>query len=183
MKKRLLSILGILALMLPLVFVTIPVTAQSFTHAPVVRVDGKDYWFDGAPDGPGGAKDVPGHEWAQVKRNQLEGRHYNTGPFGAPKWWSSDSDNGTLLYEVDAIIDTWSLSKAAQYASRGYVHYHELVLTSDGITKHPKKVVWLKHTAVDSFTLDGGPHPELSHPVTPGIDYHFINNWFMPYSP
>ena len=184
MKKRLVLTLGVLALLLPALLIAVPVAASGFVHAPVVTVDGVDYWLDGAPDGPGGAKDIPGHYWEQVRPNQLVGKHYNTGPFGAPSWWSSDAGDGALLYTVDAIIDTWSRGKAARYAARGYVHYHELVSTSDGTTKHPRKVIWLKHTAETSFTLDGGPHPELAHPVTSGVvDYHFINNWFMPYSP
>ncbi len=186
MKKRTLIIFGTLVLLLPALFISaMPLAAQGFIHAPTVTVDGVDYWFDGAPDGPGGAKDIPGHYWAQGKgnSNQLVGKHYNTGPGGAPQWWSSDAPNGELLYIVHAIIDTWSAEKAAWYASRGYVHYHELVRTSDGITKHPNKVVWLKHTARTSFTLDGGPHPELEHDVTPGKDYEFIPNGMMPYVP
>jgi selenium-binding protein 1 len=114
--------------------------------------------------------------------DELVGKHYNTGPFGAPQWWSSDAPDGELLYMVHAIIDTWSEEKAADYAARGYVHYHELVSVADG-TLHPSKVVWLKHFARTSFTLDGGPHPELSHAVTPGVDFEFIPNWNMPYSP
>jgi len=182
MKKRLLLIAGVLVLALS-VFVVTPVLAKGFTHTPVVTVDGMDYWLDGAPDGPGGAKDIPGHYWVQAGPNQLVGKHYNTGPFppNNPQWWSSDAPDGELLYIVHAIIATWSEEKAEMYASKGYVHYHELVLTSDGTTKHPNKVVWLKHTARTSFTLDGGPHPELSHPVTPGVDYEFIPNGGMPY--
>jgi hypothetical protein len=110
------------------------------------------------------------------------GKHYNTGPFGAPSWWSSDAGDGKLLYIVDAIIDTWSPEKAASYASQGYVHYHELLKVSDG-TLHPTKVLWLKHIARTSFNLDGGPHPEVGHEVTPGLDRDFINNYFMPYTP
>ncbi len=83
---------------------------------------------------------------------------------------------------MHAIIDTWSSDKAAAYAARGYVHYHELRKVADG-THHPTKVVWLRHTARTHFTLDGGPHPELSHEVTPGIDYEFIPNGMMPYAP
>jgi len=140
-----------------------------------------DYWFDGPPDGLGSAKDIPRHYWVQAGPNKLVGKHYNTGPFGMPQWWSSDAPDGELLYIVQAIIDTWSVEKAAMYASRGYVHYHELVLTSDGTTKHPSKVVWLKHIARTSFNFDGGPHPELGHYVTPGVDYEFIPNGGTPY--
>jgi hypothetical protein len=40
-------------------------SAKGFTHAPVIDVDGVDYYMAGAPDGPGGATDIPGHEWVQ----------------------------------------------------------------------------------------------------------------------
>jgi selenium-binding protein 1 len=134
------------------------------------------------PDGPDGATDIPGHEWIQAGPNKVVGKHYNTGPFGAPQWWSSDTPDGALLYKVKGIIDTWSPDKAADYASRGYVHYHELVRVSDG-AEHPTKVVWLKHIAVSHFNLDGGPHPEYYHSVTPGVDYEFIPLGFEPYPP
>jgi selenium-binding protein 1 len=156
--------------------------SKGFVHGIVINVDGEDYYLAGAPDGPNGATDIPGHYWVHGNSNQLVGKHYNTGPFGAPQWWSSDADDGELLYIVHAIIDTWSMEKAENYASEGYVHYHELVKVSDG-TLHPNKVVWLKHIARTSFTLDGGPHPELSHEVTPGIDYEFVPNGLMPYNP
>ena len=174
-----------LALITALVFVVTfapSAMAKGFTHGIVIDVDGEDYYMAGAPDGPGGATDIPGHYWVQAGPNQLVGKHYNTGPFGAPQWWSSDADDGELLYIVHAIIDTWSLEKAEAYAARGYVHRHELVKVSDG-TEHPTKVVWLRHTARTSFYLDGGPHPELAHEVTPGIDYYFIPNGYMPYNP
>jgi hypothetical protein len=65
------------------------------------------------------------------------------------------------------------------------VHYHEFVSTEDG-KLHPDKVVWLKHTAVTSFTLDGGPgapNPPYEHAVTPGVDLLFPNNYMEPYDP
>lgn len=159
-------------------------SAKGYTHAPVLDVDGVDYYMaPGAPDGPGGATDIPGHYWVQVGPDKVVGKHYNTGPFGKPQWWSSDADDGAFLWKVKGIIDTWSPEKAEDYASRGYVHYHELVLVSDKTILHPTKVVWLKHTAVSSFNFDRGPHPELGHEVTPGVDYEFIPNGFMPYSP
>ncbi|MEA3439477.1 MAG: hypothetical protein U9R58_04270 [Chloroflexota bacterium] len=157
-------------------------SAKGYMHAPVIDVDGVDYYMAGVTDGPNGATDIPGHEWVQAGPNQVVGKHYNTGPFGAPQWWSSDAPDGALLYKVKGIIDTWSPEKAAFYASRGYVHYHELVRVSDG-AEHPTKVVWLKHIAVLHFNLDGGPHPELGHDVTPGVDYKFIPNGFKPYTP
>ncbi len=162
--------------------IVIAVNAMGFVHAPVIMVDGEEYYMAGLPDGPGGATDIPGHEWVQAGPNQVSGKHYNTGPFGKAQWWSSDAPDGDLLYVVHGIIDTWSLEKAASYLSRGYNHYHELLSVVDE-SEHPSKVVWLKHTAVSSFNLDGGPHPELGHEVTPGIDSEFIPNGFMPYNP
>lgn len=184
MKKRLFMTLGVLVLVLPALLIAVPVAAGGFVHAPVVIVDGVDYYLAGMPDGPGGASDIPGHEWVQTGPNQLVGKHYNTGPFGMSSWWSSDAGDGELLYIVNAIIDTWSPEKATSYASQGYVHYHELVKVSDGAL-HPTRVVWLKHTARTSFTLDGGPDvpPNMTHDVTPGIDYNFIPMGSMPYSP
>lgn len=174
-KKLLVAILSVMALSIALVS-----ASSAFVHGIVINVDGDDYYLAGAPDGPDGAFDIPGHYWAMAGKNQLVGKHYNTGPFGAAQWWSSDAYDGELLYVVHAIIDTWSEEKAEMYESRGYVHYHELIRVSDG-TLHPSKVVWLKHTARTSFNLDGGPHPELSHEVTPGIDYELIPNGAMPY--
>lgn len=152
-------------------------------HGAVIMIDGEAYYFAGPADGKNGANDVPGHFWAQTGPNRVIGKHYNTGPWGMPNWWSSDADNGALLYIVDGIIDTWSLEKASYYKRRGFVHRHEFVSAADG-SFHPSKVVWLKHTAVTSFTLDGGPgapNPPYEHFVTPGVDIHFPNNGFMPY--
>jgi selenium-binding protein 1 len=170
--------LGVLFALLALA--VLPVNAGGFVHGIVINVDGKDYYLAGPDDGPNGERDIPGHHWAMAGPEQLVGKHYNTGPFGAEKWWSSDADDGELLYIVHAIIDTWSEEKAMAYAERGYVHYHELV-TVDGGMLHPSKVVWLKHIARTHFTLDGGPHPELSHEVTPGLDDEFVPNGLMPY--
>jgi hypothetical protein len=173
-----LLILGVLLALFALM--VLPVSASGFVHGIVITVDGVDYYLDGPPDGPNGETDIPGHYWTMAGPEQLVGKHYNTGPFGAPKWWSSDADDGELLYIVHAIIDTWSEEKAMAYAERGYVHYHELVTVEDG-TLHPSKVVWLKHIARTHFTLDGGPHPELSHEVMPGLDDEFVPNGMMPY--
>jgi selenium-binding protein 1 len=181
MKKVFLSAL-VVVLMISVLLIAVPISAKGYVHGIVITVDGMDYYLAGAPDGPGGATDIPGHYWVQAGPNQLVGKHFNTGPFGAPQWWSSDAPDGKYLYKVHAIIDTWSLEKAESYASRGYVHYHELVKVSDG-TLHPTKVVWLRHTARTSFNLDGGPHPELAHEVSPGIDYEFIPNGLIPYLP
>lgn len=173
------------AVVLALFAVGVPVAHASvggFDRGIVLNVDGTDYWLAGAPDGPGGARDIPGYSWVQAGPGRVVGKAFNTGPFGAPSWWSSDAPDGDLLYLVLGVIDTWSAEKAETYASRGYVHYHELVEVADG-SLHPTKVVWLRHHARASFTLDGGPRPDLAHTVTPGIDFEFINNYFVPYSP
>lgn len=116
-------------------------------------------------------------------KNQLVGKHYNTGPFGVESFWSSDAPDGELLYIVHAIIDTWTEEKAGEYAARGYVHYHEFIRVSDGML-HPSKVAWLKHTVRTTFTLDGGPHPpDPGIDVTPGVHYEFLPNGFVPYEP
>lgn len=179
----------VIAISMLLIFSTLlisPVLAGrnkgGFRHGIVITVDDTEYYLAGAPDGPDGAFDIPGHYWVLAGKTQLVGKHYNTGPFGAAQWWSSDANDGELLYVVHAIIDTWSMEKAEKYASRGYIHYHELVEV-DGGALHPTKVVWLKHIARTTFTLDGGPAPELSHTVTPGVDNEFIPNGMTPYNP
>ncbi len=161
---------------------------NGFVQGILVEIDGEDYYLMGPPvdqDDPEGARDVPGHYWVQSGPDRLVGKHYNTGPFGTPKWWSSDADDGELLYMVHGVIDVWTEEKAEWYASRGFVHYHEWVKVDDG-SFHPSKVVWLKHTARTFFTLDGGPgapDPPYEHEVTPGVDYEFIPNYFVPYDP
>lgn len=155
---------------------------NEYIHGITIEVDGEDYYLSGPADGPNGEMDIPGHTWKLESENKLTGKHYNTGPSGAANWWSSDAGDGALLYTVEATIDEWTQAKANEYISQGYVHYHELARVSDG-TLHPTKVVWLRHTAVTNFTLDGGPAPDLGHKVTEGIDCEFIPNGCMPYSP
>jgi selenium-binding protein 1 len=155
---------------------------SGFVHGIVIPVDGEDYYLAGAPDGPGGAYDVPGHYWVLAGQNQLVGKHYNTGPFGASQWWSTDAPDGELLFIVHAIIAPWSEDIAERMASRGYVHYHELIKVSDGAL-HPDKVVWLRHTARTSFDFNAGPNPSFAHYVTPGVDYEFMPNNMIPYNP
>lgn len=156
------------------------VDAKAFMHGIKLSVDGEEYYLDGPADAQDGAKDIPGHYWVIAGHKQLVGKHYNSGPFDAPQWWSSDAPDGAFLYNVHGIIDTWSDDKAEKFFSRGYVHYHELVRVSDG-RPHPDKVVWLKHTARMKFTLDGGPRPDLAHAVRPGVDYEFIPYGNEPY--
>ena len=157
---------------------------EGFVHGIVIEIDGVDYYFAGAPDGTNGEIDVPGHYWVLAGPDKIVGKHYNTGPFGVSNWWSSDADDGALLYIVHGIIDTWSLEKAESYYDKGFVHYHEFVTVATPRELHPDKVVWFKHTAVTSFTLDGGPgqpNPPYEHDVTPGIDFEFPNNSFNAY--
>ncbi len=176
------NVIIMLAMVALAALIITPVAAKGFVHAPVIVVDGVDYFMAGPPDGPNGATDIPGHSWIQTGPDRLIGKHVNTGPFGAPSWWSSDAGDGALLFKVKGIIDTWTPEKAAAYAQIGFVHYHELVNIETG-KKHPTKVVWLKHIARSSFNFDGGPHPELAHYVTPGVDFNFIPNGMMPYNP
>ncbi|NIW44978.1 MAG: hypothetical protein GWN14_01535 [candidate division Zixibacteria bacterium] len=179
-RKKISTIIG-LALLFSIIFIG-QVSAGGFEHGVVFLVDGEEYYMAGAPDGPGGAIDIPGHTWVQAGPDQVTGKHYNTGPFGAPQWWSSDAPDGSLLFIVHGIFDTWTPEKAEAYASQGYVHYHELVSVQDG-SLHPTKVVWLKHFARSFFSFDGGPHPELAFEASPGVAFEFIPNWSMPYSP
>ena len=177
--KYVLATLVVFALAFAFVSAT---SAKGFERWPVFNIDGTDYYWAGAPDGPNGEIDVPGHYWSPAGPNQFIVKHYNTGPFGAPSWWSSDAPDDELLYIARVIVDEWTPEKAAAYAAKGYVHYHEMVSVADG-TPHPTKVGWFKHTARTTFTLDGGPAPQFSHAVTPGIDYEFIPNWQNPYTP
>ena len=181
MKKRTLFLIGTLVLLMPALLVfAAPVAAKGFMHGIPIDYNGNTYYFAGEPVGDGW--DVPGHDWVQAGPDHLIGKHYNTGPGGASKWWSSDAPDGELLYIVDAIIDSAILSpeEEAFFKSRGYIHRHELIDETTGL-QDPNIYVYLKHTARTSFTLDGGPggspNPPYKHQVTPGIDYEFPNNW------
>ena len=176
-KKSLVIGVAILAMM---ALVAFPAGAQGFVHGIEIDVDGEAYYMAGMPT-RNGATDIPGHYWVNAGPNQVVGKHYNEGPW--PNLWSSDAPEGELLFMVHGIIDTWSPEKAEAYAEMGYVHRHELLSAADG-QRHPSKVVWLKHTARTSFTLDGGPHPPHDPPaITPGVAYNFMPNWSMPYVP
>jgi hypothetical protein len=184
MRKKLLIVFGITVLFIISLIAPLSVISErsDFKHGPTITVDGEDYYLAGIQDDSTDATDIPGHTWIQTAPDRLKGKQFNTGPFGKSKWWSSDADDGQLLYVINGIIDAWSLEKSQQYASEGYVHYHVLISVSDG-TPHPDMVVWLQHTSRLFFTLDGGPHPEYGHEVSPGIDYEFIPNYKMPYNP
>jgi selenium-binding protein 1 len=157
-------------------------SANGFERWPVITVDGEGYYMAGPDTGPNGEPNVPGHYWVQAGPNKVVAKHYNTGPGGSSKFWSSDAPDGALLYIAQIIIDEWTEEKAEMYAARGYVHYHEL-LSADNGEPHPTKVGWFKHIARTSFTLDGGPGPAFYHSVTPGVDFEFIPNWATPYNP
>lgn len=157
--------------------------SQTFTHGIVVNLDGVGYYFDGPADGANGTKDAPGHYWWQDTPNHLYGLHYNIGPYGEENWWSSDAKGNELLYVVDVIIAPWTNTTALEFAKQGYVHYHDLIRTDNG-EKHPELVAWFKHVAVPTgFILDKGPMPEDKHIVSAGVDYRFLNNYFIPYDP
>ncbi len=175
MKRTLLFIFA-LAAVVGLSFTNSSVLAagNGFTHRILLDVDGEGYYLKGMPVGTDGASDIPGHYWNQTGPDRLVGKHYNTNYF-----WSPDADNGEYLYSVSGIIDEWTLENAEIYASRGYVHYHEMVSADTG-DLHPSKVVFLKHTARTSFTFD---HMGHNYEVTPGIDLMFPNNYMMPYTP
>jgi hypothetical protein len=156
---------------------------QTFTHGIIVKIDNIGYYFEGPADGVNGTKDAPGHYWWQDAPRHLYGLHYNIGPFGEEQWWSSDAKSNELLYVVDVIIAPWTNTTAHEFAKQGYVHYHELVRTDNG-ERHPELVAWFKHVAVPAaFILDKGPIPEDKHIVGAGIDYRFLNNYFIPYNP
>jgi len=156
--------------------------SADFEHGLAVELDG-DMWYFAGPGSAANAVDIPGHTWKMTGANTLSGKHYNVGPLPAAgkPWWASDAGYGDLLFEVDAIIDTWSDEKAKNYAADGFVHYHE-IQNSDG-NLHPNKIIWLKHNAVKAFNLDGGPHPEDAHAVVEGVDFDFLPNGMNQYPP
>jgi len=160
--------------------------AKEFIHGITIKIDHHRYYFAGPPDGVNGASDVPGHTWLRVGKNRYLGKHFNTGPFGTPSYWSSDAGDGALLYAMEAIIDTWSETKALQYFMRGFVHYHTLVNAETNLL-HPKKVAWFKHVAVKRFEFDGAGPLSFSgieaYTVMPGVDYQMAPNWDTPYTP
>ena len=122
MPKRIAILLMALALT---VVAAAPIAAAAsgapggFEHAPAIDVDGDPYFLAGAPDGPNGQSDIPGHYWRQAGKNQLVGKHFNIGPFGAERWWSSDAPDGELLYVVRGIIDIWTEDRQLPMQSAG----------------------------------------------------------------
>ncbi len=157
---------------------------KEFIHGITFKVDDQQYNITGAPDGPNGEQDIPGHYWLQTDKNNFVGQHYNTGPFGAEKWWSSDTDNAALLWVLEAKLDIWSQVKAIKYFSRGFVGYQPIINVTTG-KLHPKKVLWLKHVSIRNFTFDGleplafaGQKP---HKVIKGIDFNMDINWNVEY--
>lgn len=176
MKRRLLLVSGVVAVLLTVLVIAVPVAAKGFEHGIAINYEGETYYFQGIEVSPG-VWDVPGHYWVQAGPKHLRGKHYNEGP--VPNFWSSTADDGELLYVVDAIIDDIDLSPEQEdfYKARGYVHRHELVDTDGAPVEHLR--VYLKHTARTSFVFDGVPAQANNniHSVTPGVDYEFMPNW------
>jgi selenium-binding protein 1 len=171
-KKNLLLWVAVMAL---IALIAMPASASNnsgFSLGLIVEIDGEDYRWEPVPFAPTDY-DIVGHYWVQAGPKKLVAKHYNT-----DKAWSDDAPEGELLYIAQVLIDEWTPEKAARYASRGYVHYHEFLRVSDG-EPHPTKIGWFKHIAVTNFTLKRGP----VHDVTPGVDYEFIPNWTTPYAP
>lgn len=180
-------------------------TLFGFTHRPEIFLDDR-FWYFSAPelelnfDQHGQPQDLPGHCWSPALDaagfKRFIGKHFNTGPLGMggpASWWSSDAGDHAQLYWVDAVISPWSPEIAARRARDGYVHYHELVRKDDGCL-HPTLVAWLRHTALQEFTFDGGPpqaRPDgrpfrprnVPHAVHPGLDLSFPPNYDIRYLP
>ena len=72
MKRTLIMIVSIIVLA---ALAVVPTGAKGFEHGIVINMDGTDYYLAGAPDGLGGAFDIPGHYWVQAGPNQLVGKH------------------------------------------------------------------------------------------------------------
>ncbi|NOY74079.1 MAG: hypothetical protein GXP14_17220 [Gammaproteobacteria bacterium] len=165
---------------------------KEFVHGIAIKLHQGTYNFAGPPDGKDGATDVPGHSWLRIGKNRLLGKHMNTGPFGAPNYFSSDAGDGALLYAMEAVIDKWSEARSLLYYTKGFNHYHMLINVKTG-ERHPTKVVWFKHVAVKKFKLDGeGVLAFLrsrGEDATPrdimlGVDYGTLPaNWNIPYDP
>lgn len=178
-----------------------------FQHKAPIRI-GSTFWYllapelqlPTTPDNVGQPQDLPGHCWFTSrplgKFPRLFGKHFNTGPVAAgapPRFWSSTAAAHQQLFSVDILISRWSPQIALDRAREGYVHYHELVRENDGCI-HPRLVAWFRHTAIESFSFDGGPPPVLPdgrffrprnvpHKVRPGIEHNFMVNYDVPYKP
>lgn len=176
-----------------------------FTHQIEIFLDDKTWYFQDPGlelnvNQQGQPQDLPGHCWQPARDvNGLLryiGKHYNTASLmmgGNPGFWSSDAGDHEQLYWVDLIVSEWSPEIAIRRAADGYVHYHELVQAGDGCY-HPDKVAWLRHSAMLSFTFDGGPPQfrenglpfrprNIPHQVMPGIDHNFPPNYDITYNP
>lgn len=158
--------------------------SRRFTPFPRIMVDGQAYFLNGFPEGPSGELAIPGHEWVRVGPNKWLGTHVNTGPLGAPQWWTSNAEDGALLWVVQLFVQDWNKVSAIQNYIRGFVSYQPLVSVEDG-TFHPTTVAWFKHVAVRDFVFDGGilTGSGTAIPVTEGVDYRFLPNWNTPFDP
>lgn len=146
---------------------TVDKVPKGFMQEPVIEYEGVEYNLAGPPF----LKDIPGHYW-NVNGDHIAGLHFNEGPM--PNFWASDIEDGALLYKVDGIIGYNDGSMVP--LQPGYIHWHEFVPVDGDSDYDPDIGVFLKHTAVDFFFFEGGPHPENAHWVEPGIDYNFIPN-------
>ncbi|MFQ6106762.1 MAG: hypothetical protein ACE5QF_04150 [Thermoplasmata archaeon] len=140
---------------------------NGYEQEPIIEVEGVSYYFAGPPF----LHDIPGHYW-NVNGNHITGLHFNEGAM--PSFWASSIEEGALLFKVDGIIGYNDGSMIP--TQPGYVHWHELVPVDPSMPYDPDIGVFLKHTAVDHFYFEGGPHPENAHWVEPGIEYNFIPN-------
>lgn len=61
-------------------------SSSQFTHGLATTIDGEEHYFAGAPDGRGGASDIPRHTSVKTGPNSLRCRPYNPGPSGASQW-------------------------------------------------------------------------------------------------
>ncbi len=149
---------------------------KGFEHGIVLEIDGEYYYFKGPGSIPG-VTDVPGHTWVQTGPYQVEGRHYNIGPAGAPSWWAAGEPDRVLLYQVHGIVAPTELPYETEQKlkKQGYVHRHELLYATGPMKgmENTNIKVYLKHTAVRSFWFT---HMVNRH-VTPGIDFNFMPNW------
>jgi hypothetical protein len=155
---------------------------EGFVHGPMLEIDGVYYYFKG-PGSMMGATDVPGHTWVQTGPYQVEGRHYNVGPWFVPMgtpWWATGEPYGVQLYQVHGIVaPTYPDAKTEEkLRKQGYVHRHELVYAMgpmEGMVNEDIRV-YLKHIAKREFYFDGGPMMPM-YWVYPGVDRMFMPNW------
>jgi len=80
----LVSVLALLVTALPLKADEPNKKNADFVHGIMLKVDGKYYYLAGAPDGPNGATDIPGHSWVVAGKDKIIGKHLTPGPLALP---------------------------------------------------------------------------------------------------